>query len=130
MLDGAVVEKNAVLAAGAILGPGKRVKEGQLWEGVPARLVRNVTPEEIAAYKTAAQVNVMLARGHAEECAKSWEVIEADSELADDVARRAPHYFQRLTTEELLDKEGFVGGKPYPGRVFNSEISPNERNHM
>jgi hypothetical protein len=130
VLDGAVVERNAVLAAGAILGPGKRVPQGQLWEGVPARYVRDVTAEETAAFRREAEHQVMLARVHAEECAKSWEAIEADRELAEDKARRAPHYFQRLSKDELEEKEGYVRGKPYPGRVFNSELTPNEQNHL
>lgn len=130
VLDGAVVEKNAVLAAGAMLAPGKRVPKGQLWEGIPAKYVRDITPEETAAYSTSVQEQIMLADAHAGECAKPWEVIETERELADDEGRRAPHYFQRLTEQQLQQKDGYVRGNPYPGRVFNSEISPNKQNHL
>lgn len=124
VLDNAVVEKNAILGPGALLGPGKRVPEGQYWEGVPAQYVRDVSAEEAAAVRREAQHQLMLARVHAEECAKPWEEVEEDRILAEDTERRADYYFKRLTKEQLEDKEGFVRGKPYPGRIFNSEITP------
>ncbi len=46
VMDGAVVETGAWVAAGAIVTPGKRVKSGELWAGMPARLLRPVTAEE------------------------------------------------------------------------------------
>jgi gamma-carbonic anhydrase len=47
VLDGAVVESDAMLAAGALLTPGKRVPTGQLWAGRPARHLRDLTEQEI-----------------------------------------------------------------------------------
>jgi carbonic anhydrase/acetyltransferase-like protein (isoleucine patch superfamily) len=46
VMDGAVVETGAWIAAGAVVTPGKRVKSGELWAGTPARLLRAVTAEE------------------------------------------------------------------------------------
>lgn len=46
VMDGAVVETGAWIAAGAVVTPGKRVKSGDLWAGTPARLLRAVTAEE------------------------------------------------------------------------------------
>ena len=46
VLDGAVVEQDAIVAAGAVVSPGKRVKRGEMWAGCPAKLVREVKPEE------------------------------------------------------------------------------------
>jgi carbonic anhydrase/acetyltransferase-like protein (isoleucine patch superfamily) len=46
VMDGAVVEGGAWVAAGAVVTPGKRVPKGQLWAGTPARYLRDVTPEE------------------------------------------------------------------------------------
>lgn len=46
VMDGAVVESGAWIAAGAVVTPGKRVPRGQLWAGTPARYLRDVTPEE------------------------------------------------------------------------------------
>ena len=52
VMDGAVVENDAMVAAGAMVTPGKRVPSGELWAGRPARKMRNLTPEEIAEYAT------------------------------------------------------------------------------
>ncbi|MCB1680678.1 MAG: gamma carbonic anhydrase family protein [Alphaproteobacteria bacterium] len=46
VMDGAVVEKAGMLAAGALLTPGKRVPPGQLWSGRPAKFMRDMTQEE------------------------------------------------------------------------------------
>ncbi len=40
MMDGAVVESGAMLAAASLLTPDKRVPAGQLWAGRPARYVK------------------------------------------------------------------------------------------
>ena len=48
VMDGAVVETDAMLAAGALLTPGKRVPTGELWAGRPAKKFRDLTPAEIA----------------------------------------------------------------------------------
>lgn len=49
VLDDAVIEELGVLAAGAVLPPGKRVGRLELWMGNPAKLVRVLTPEQHAA---------------------------------------------------------------------------------
>lgn len=46
VMDGAVVETDAMVAAGALVTPGKVVKSGELWAGNPAKLMREVTPQE------------------------------------------------------------------------------------
>ncbi len=52
VMDGAVVETGAWIAAGAVVTPGKRVKSGELWAGTPARLMRTVTAEEMHYIET------------------------------------------------------------------------------
>jgi carbonic anhydrase/acetyltransferase-like protein (isoleucine patch superfamily) len=47
VMDLAVVERRAMLAAGALLTPGKRVPSGQLWAGSPARYARELKPGEL-----------------------------------------------------------------------------------
>lgn len=47
VMDGCVIESDAMLAAGAMLTPGKRIPSGQLWSGRPARYMRDLTPAEI-----------------------------------------------------------------------------------
>jgi carbonic anhydrase/acetyltransferase-like protein (isoleucine patch superfamily) len=46
VLDGAVVEAGAQIGAGAVVAPGHRIPAGHLALGIPARVVRPLTPEE------------------------------------------------------------------------------------
>lgn len=47
VLDGAVVETNSMVAAGAVVKPNFIVPSGKLVAGVPARVVRDLTEEEL-----------------------------------------------------------------------------------
>jgi len=47
VLDGAVVEENSIVAAGAVVTPGFVVPSNKLVAGVPAKIIRNLTEEEI-----------------------------------------------------------------------------------
>lgn len=49
VLDGAVVEARAQVGAGAVVPPGMRVPAESLVLGVPARVARPLTPDELAA---------------------------------------------------------------------------------
>lgn len=46
VMDEAVIETMGMLAAGALLTPGKRVPSGQLWAGRPAKFMRDINEEE------------------------------------------------------------------------------------
>ena len=50
VLDEAVIEGGGMLAAGAMLTPGKRLPSGELWAGSPARRVRALSDEELAGF--------------------------------------------------------------------------------
>jgi gamma-carbonic anhydrase len=47
VLDGAVVEENAMVAAGSVVKPNFIVPRGKLVAGVPAKIVRDLTKDEI-----------------------------------------------------------------------------------
>ena len=47
VMDGAVVEPEAMVAAGSLVTPGKVVKSRQLWGGRPAAYMRDLTAEEV-----------------------------------------------------------------------------------
>jgi len=47
VMDGAVIESYGMLAAGAVLTPGKVIKSHELWMGTPARFVRMLTDEDL-----------------------------------------------------------------------------------
>lgn len=55
ILDGAVVEEKAMVAAGAVVKPGFIVPSGKLAAGVPARIVRDLTENEISDLDQSAQ---------------------------------------------------------------------------
>lgn len=67
ILDGAVVESGAMVAAGAVVTPGKRVKTGELWAGNPAKLMRELRPEDAAWFPVSADNYVRLAEQYRSE---------------------------------------------------------------
>ena len=65
VMDGCEIEPDGMLAAGAMLTPGKRIPRGQLWTGRPARYVRDLTPEEIAGHRAGVLHYIDNAKKHA-----------------------------------------------------------------
>jgi carbonic anhydrase/acetyltransferase-like protein (isoleucine patch superfamily) len=61
VLDGAVIRRGGMLAAGAVLTPGKVVGEGELWAGNPAKLLRTMELNELAALGAIAERYAALA---------------------------------------------------------------------
>lgn len=55
ILDGAVVEENSIVAAGAVVLPGFVVPSGKLVAGVPAKIIRDLTEEEIEDFQNSAE---------------------------------------------------------------------------
>jgi carbonic anhydrase/acetyltransferase-like protein (isoleucine patch superfamily) len=55
VLDGAIIEENAMVAAGAVVTPGFIVPSGKLAAGVPARIIRDLSDEEIKDIEESAQ---------------------------------------------------------------------------
>jgi carbonic anhydrase/acetyltransferase-like protein (isoleucine patch superfamily) len=47
VMDNAVIESYGMLAAGAVLTPGKIIRSRELWMGTPAKFVRHLTDEEL-----------------------------------------------------------------------------------
>ncbi len=54
ILDGAVVETNSMVAAGSVVKPNFFVPSGKLVAGVPARIVRDLTKDEIDDFEKSA----------------------------------------------------------------------------
>ncbi|MCH7826782.1 MAG: gamma carbonic anhydrase family protein [Bacteroidetes bacterium] len=54
ILDGAKVNKNSIVAAGAVVTQGFVVPEGKVVSGVPCKIIRNVTKDEIEEMKLSA----------------------------------------------------------------------------
>jgi carbonic anhydrase/acetyltransferase-like protein (isoleucine patch superfamily) len=64
VMDGCEIESRGMLAAGAMLTPGKRIPAGQLWAGRPARYLRDLSEAEQAANLAGVFHYVELARAH------------------------------------------------------------------
>lgn len=62
VLDGAEIGSGGVLAAGAVLTPGKRIGVNELWAGTPAKLMRILGEEERAFFAMNAPAYVQNSR--------------------------------------------------------------------
>lgn len=62
LLDGARVGKNAIVAAGAVVREGGEVPAGTLAVGTPARVIRELTPEEITRIRQGTESYVTWAQ--------------------------------------------------------------------
>jgi carbonic anhydrase/acetyltransferase-like protein (isoleucine patch superfamily) len=67
VMDGAVVEGGAMVAAGALVTPGKHVPTGELWSGSPARLMRELRTDELEYMKDAARHYASLGQTYREQ---------------------------------------------------------------
>lgn len=65
MLDGSIVQKHAMLAAGAFLSPKKIVPTGEMWAGTPAKKFRDLREGENKWAASGAHHYVEEARIHA-----------------------------------------------------------------
>lgn len=64
VMDNCVIEPDGMLAAGAMLTPGKTVKSGELWAGHPAKFKRMVTDAELEKNRSMAEHYRRLAVQH------------------------------------------------------------------
>ena len=62
ILDGALIESNSMVAAGALVKQNFVVPYGKLVAGVPAKIVRNLTQEEISDFEESAKRYVEYSR--------------------------------------------------------------------
>ncbi|MCL4169750.1 UNVERIFIED_CONTAM: hypothetical protein GTU68_038457, partial [Idotea baltica] len=64
VMDGAIVEDDVVIAAAALVTPGKRLRSGFLYAGSPAREVRSLSEKEIQYFVYIANNYVKLKDQH------------------------------------------------------------------
>ena len=64
VMNACVIERDGMLAAGALLSPGKRIPSRQLWAGSPAKYMRDLTDEAIADMQQGVQHYVRNGRAH------------------------------------------------------------------
>ena len=66
-MDGAVIEDDVVIAAGALVTPGKRLRSGYLYAGIPAKETRALSDSEMEYFTYVANNYVKLKDQHLEE---------------------------------------------------------------
>ena len=64
VMDKAIIEEFGFVAAGAVVSPGKVVGSRQLWAGVPAKYIRDLTDEEVESIKESAENYMRLAKDY------------------------------------------------------------------
>jgi len=65
VMDGCRIGSDAMLAAGALLSPGKEIPARQLWVGRPAQYLRDLPDKAIAQMQAGVAHYVENARHHA-----------------------------------------------------------------
>ena len=64
VMDGCIVESDGMLAAGALLSPGKTLPHRQLWAGRPAKYMRDLSDDALIQLRGGADRYVHYAKAH------------------------------------------------------------------
>ncbi len=64
VMDGCTIESDGMLAAGAMLTPGKVIRSRELWVGRPAKFLRMLSDQEVAGNRLGVAHYVENARHH------------------------------------------------------------------
>uniref|UniRef100_A0A5B6Z7W6 Putative Gamma carbonic anhydrase 1, CA1 n=1 Tax=Davidia involucrata TaxID=16924 RepID=A0A5B6Z7W6_DAVIN len=120
LLDGVVVEKHAMVAAGALVRQNTKIPCGEVWGGNPAKFLRKLTDEEITFISQSASNYSNLALVHAAENAKSFDEIEFEKVLRKKFAHRDEEYDSMLgvvreTPPELILPDNILPDKAPQG---------------
>ena len=68
VLNGARIGRHCIVGAGALVTEGKEFPDGVLIVGAPAKVARELTPEQIAGLKASATHYVQQQQRHARRC--------------------------------------------------------------
>ncbi|KAI3450969.1 hypothetical protein Pfo_007634 [Paulownia fortunei] len=96
LLDGVIVEKHAMVAAGALVRQNTRIPSGEVWGGNPAKFLRKLTDDEIAFISQSAINYANLAQVHAAENDKGFDKVEFEKVLRKKFARQDEEYDSML----------------------------------
>ncbi|KAK6150653.1 hypothetical protein DH2020_015585 [Rehmannia glutinosa] len=96
LLDGVIVEKHAMVAAGALVRQNTRIPAGEVWGGNPAKFLRKLTDDEIAFISQSAINYANLAQAHAAENAKDFDKVEFEKVLRKKFAKQDEVYDSML----------------------------------
>ena len=84
VLDGAHICEGAAIAPGSVVTPRKTIGSGEMWSGVPARKVRDLTEKEKQEIKEMCDAVSKSAKMHFTETSKSYEDLLVDAADAED----------------------------------------------
>ncbi|KFK44104.1 hypothetical protein AALP_AA1G216400 [Arabis alpina] len=96
LLDGVVVEKHSIVAAGALVRQNTRIPAGEIWGGNPARFLRKLKEKEFDFFSTSAITYSNIAQAHAAENAKPLNAIEFEKVLRKKYGRKDEEYDSML----------------------------------
>jgi carbonic anhydrase/acetyltransferase-like protein (isoleucine patch superfamily) len=92
ILDGATVGARSMIAPGSVVAPNVNVPAGQLWSGVPAKFVRDLTQQEQASIPELARELNLLAVEHNMENSKEAEQVLREIERVEYREDKLAHY--------------------------------------
>eukprot|EP00298_Acanthocystis_sp_HF-20_P025076 c36790_g1_i1.p1 GENE.c36790_g1_i1~~c36790_g1_i1.p1 ORF type:complete len:313 (+),score=102.09 c36790_g1_i1:35-973(+) len=96
ILEGAVIESDAILAPGTFVPANTRVTASKVWSGYPAQLVRPVEKDEQEQFSITALSYPHLGQIHALECSKPFSQVEAETEAYHEEWRIDPDHVTSL----------------------------------
>ncbi len=67
VMDDCIIERGAMVAAGALVTPGKVVKANEVWAGSPAKKLRDINEKDLAFFEINRQRYVRLAEQYRAE---------------------------------------------------------------
>ncbi|KAL3603433.1 hypothetical protein D5086_004292 [Populus alba] len=121
LLDGVVVEKHAMVAAGALVRQNTRIPTGEVWGGNPAKFLRKLTDEEIAFIAQSATNYSNLAQVHAAENAKPFDEIEFEKVLRKKFAKKDEEYDSMLGVVRELPPELILPNNVLPDKEHKAK---------
>ncbi|KAG2284668.1 hypothetical protein Bca4012_053330 [Brassica carinata] len=110
VLDGAHVEKHAIVESGSLVRQNTRIPSGEVWGGNPARFLRKVTEEERAFFSTSAVDYSNLAQVHAAQNTKNLDETDFKKLLYKKNARDAE--YDSLLNDDLTLSENHLPKAP------------------
>ncbi|CAO2192703.1 unnamed protein product [Urochloa humidicola] len=105
LLDGVVVEKHGMVAAGALVRQNTRIPSGEVWGGNPAKFLRKLTDDEIAFISESATNYYSLSKEHATENAKPLEKVEFEKVLRKKFAHQDEEYDSAIGVTQEAPQE-------------------------
>ena len=116
VLDGVRVGRRCLIAAGALVPPGTEIPDGKMVMGLPAKIVRDLTPQEIERLHWHADIYVSLKNEYLHPSVQPASTVAAPAPPKPEPPARGalPRYECRraageITVDGALDDPGWVG---------------------